>query len=221
LLGERRRSGLPTPNKTVMPRPSVPLLPRPRVTELIERASAKHRVTLVCGPSGAGKTIACAEWAASAPAAASVGWLSLDYGDRRPRQLWSNVHRSLAGIPALPDDIASDLPDPADSAFPLDLARVALGLATPVTLVVDDVNQVAGADVLEGLDQLIRHAPPTLRLVLLRLHPRGLQVRRLRVGGQPAQIGAAELARTPHEARGCFRRPRPALPRAAPVDHPD
>ena len=56
-----------------MPRPSVLVLPRPRVTELIERASAKHRVTLVCGPSGAVKSIACSGWAASAPAAGSVG----------------------------------------------------------------------------------------------------------------------------------------------------
>src|SRR5215467_7630816 len=205
LLGEPRRSGLPAPNKTVMPRPSVPLLPRPRVTELIERASAKHRVTLVCGPSGAGKTIACGEWAASAPAAASVGWLSLDYGDRWPRQLWSKVRGSLASIPALPDDVAGDLPDPDDSAFPLHLARLALRLGTPVTLVVDDVNQLAGADVLAGLDQLIRHAPPTLRLVLVGRHPAGLQVARLRVGGELAEIGAADLACTPAEAREYIR----------------
>src|SRR5215467_2420867 len=214
LLGEPRRSGLPAPNKTVMPRPSVPLLPRPRVTELIERASAKHRVTLVCAPSGAGKTIACGEWAASASAAARVGWLSLDYGDRWPRQLWSKVRGSLASIPALPDDVAGDLPDPDDSAFPLHLARLALRLGTPVTLVVDDVNQVAGADVLEGLDQLIRHAPPTLRLVLVGRHPAGLQVARLRVRGELAEIGAADLACTPQEAREYFRMLGHVLPDA-------
>src|SRR5215472_9343159 len=205
LVGERRRSRFAAWDDAVMPRPSVPLLPRPRVTELIERASAKHRVTLVCGPSGAGKTIACGEWAASAPAAASVGWLSLDCGDRWPRQLWSKVRGSLACIPALPDDVAGDLPDPDDSAFPLHLARLALRLGTPVTLVVDDVNQLAGADVLAGLDQLIRHAPPTLRLVLVGRHPAGLQVARLRVGGELAEIGAADLACTPEEAREYFR----------------
>jgi len=214
LVGERRRSRPPAWDKTVMPRPSVPLLPRPRVTELIERASAKHRVTLVCGPSGAGKTIACADWAATAAAADTVGWLSLDDGDRWPRQLWSNVRGSLASIPTLPDDIASDLPDPADNAFPLLLARLAVRLAAPVTLVVDDVNQLAGADVLAGLDQLIRHAPPTLRFVLVGRHPAGLQVARLRVGGELAEIGASDLACTPQEAREYFRMLGHVLPDA-------
>ena len=214
LVGERRQSRLPGWDKTVMPRPSVPLLPRPRVTELIERASAKHRVTLVCGPSGAGKTIACANWAATAPAADSVGWLSLDDGDRWPRQLWSNMRGSLASIPALPDDIASDLPDPADNAFPLHLARLTLRLERPVTLVVDDVNQLAGAEVLAGFDQLIRHAPPTLRLVLVGRHPAGLQVARLRVGGELAEIGAADLACTPQETREYFRMLGHVLPDA-------
>jgi len=211
---ERRRPKVPAGDKTAVPRPSVPLLPRPRVTELIERASAKHRVTLVCGPSGAGKTIACAAWAASAPAADCVGWLSLDYGDRWARQLWSNLKTALAGIPALPAEIADDLPDPADDAFPLHLARLTVRLATPVTLVLDDVSELAGAAVLAGVDQLIRHAPPTLRLVLAGRHAAGLQVARLRVGGELAEIGPADLACTPDEAREYFRMLGHALPDA-------
>ena len=211
---DRRMARLPADDKTVVPWPSVPLLPRPRVTELIERASAKRRVTLVCGPSGAGKTIACAEWAVSAPAAHSVGWLSLDRGDRWPRQLWSNLRTALASISAMPDEIAQELPDPADDAFPLHLTRAALRLAEPVTLVIDDISELTGADVLAGVDQLLRHAPATLRLVLVGRHPAGLQVARLRVGGELAEIGAADLACTPEEAREYFRMLGHALPEA-------
>jgi len=211
-IQERRKFRLPAGDKTTVPRPSVPVLRRPRVTEVIERASAKHRVTLVCGPSGAGKTIACAEWAASAPAADSVGWLSLDYGDRWPGQLWANVRTALAAIPALPDEIADDLPDPADDAFPLRLARLAQRLTTPITLVVDDVSELAGARVLAGVDKLIRHAPPTLRLVLAGRHPAGLHVAKLRVGGDLAEVGAADLACTPEEAQEYFRMLGHALP---------
>ncbi|HYS31972.1 MAG TPA: hypothetical protein VEM58_06895, partial [Streptosporangiaceae bacterium] len=211
-IQERRKFRLPAGDKTTVPRPSVPVLRRPRVTEVIERASAKHRVTLVCGPSGAGKTIACAQWAASAPAADSVGWLSLDYGDRWPVQLWANVRTALAAIPALPDEIADDLPDPADDAFPLRLAQLAQRMTTPITLVVDDVSELAGARVLAGVDKLIRHAPPTLRLVLAGRHPAGLHVARLRVGGDLAEIGATDLACTPEEAQEYFRMLGHALP---------
>ncbi len=209
---ERDRAGLaarprkvrqPAADKARIPQPSVPLVPRSRITGLIDQASARHRVVLVCGPSGAGKTIACAQWAAGV--ADGAGWLSLDYGDRWPRRLWAHVRTALAGIPAVPAEIAGDLPDPSDEAFPLHLVQVAERLSTPVTLVIDDICELAGATVLHDIDQLIKHAPPTLRIVLSGRHPAGLQVARLRVGGELAEIGPAELACTPDEAEAYFR----------------
>jgi LuxR family transcriptional regulator, maltose regulon positive regulatory protein len=181
------------------------LLERPRITGLIGRATAQHRVTLVCGPSGAGKTVACAAWAEAAAETGSIGWLSLDYDDRWPRQLWAHLRLALAKTTALPGEIARDLPNPDDDAFPLRLAQLAHRLTEPVTLVVDDISDLAGASVLAGVDQLIRHSPPTLRLVLSGRHPAGLQVARLRVGGELAEIGAADLACTPEEADAYFR----------------
>ena len=201
---KRRQLRLPASDKVRPPRSSVPLLERPRVTGLIGAATAQYRVTLVCGPSGAGKTVACAAWAASAETG-SVGWLSLDYGDRWPRQLWAHVRLALMQTAAVPAEVARDLPDPGDDAFPLRLAQLVQRLTEPVTLVVDDISDLAGAGVLAGMDQLIRHAPPTLRLVLSGRHPAGLQVARLRVGGELAEIGAADLACTPDEADAYFR----------------
>ncbi len=186
-----------------MPRSNVPLVERPRVTGLIGQATAGHRVTLVCGPSGAGKTVACASWARAAQDG-SVGWLSLDYGDRWPRQLWAHLRLALESTPALPADVARKLPDPDDDAFPLRLAEFAERLPTPVTLVVDDICDLAGASVLTGVDQLIRHAPPTLRLIMSGRHPAGLAVAKLRVGGDLAEIGGSDLACTPGEADAYF-----------------
>ena len=186
-----------------MPRSNVPLVERSRVTELIAQATSGHRVTLVCGPSGAGKTVACASWA-NAAQDGSVGWLSLDYGDRWPRQLWTHVRLALASLPAIPGEISRELPDPEDDAFPFRLAEIAEQFPVPVTLVVDDICDLSGASVLTGVDQLIRHAPPTLRLVLSGRHPAGLAVARLRVGGELAEIGGAELACTPEEADAYF-----------------
>jgi LuxR family maltose regulon positive regulatory protein len=211
---KQRQLKQPASDKVRPPRCSVPLLDRPRVTSLIARATAQHRVTLVCGPSGAGKTVACAAWAAASAETASVGWLSLDYGDRWPRQLWAHVRMALANAAAAPDEFVSDLPDPDDDAFPLWLAQLAHRLTRPMTLVVDDISDLAGASVLAGVDQLIRHAPQTLRLVLSGRHPAGLQVARLRVGGELAEIGAADLACTPDEADAYFRMVGLELPTA-------
>ncbi len=201
--GERHALRLPASDKVAVPRSNVPLVERPRIIELIGQATAGHRVTLVCGPSGSGKTVACAAWASGAQDG-SVAWLSLDYGDRWPRQLWEHVRLALASTPAIPGDVARALPDPDDDAFPLRLAELAERFTTPVTLVVDDICDLAGASVLTGVDQLIRHAPPTLRLVLSGRHPAGLAVAKLRVGGELAEIGAADLACTPEEADAYF-----------------
>src|SRR5215470_8428385 len=157
---KQRQVKLPASDKLRPPCSNVPLIERPRVTRLIGRATAEHRVTLVCGA-----------WAASSAETASVGWLSLDYGDRWPRQLWAHVRLALANTVAVPAEFASDLPDPEDDAFPLRLAQLAHRLTRPLTLVVDDISDLAGASVLAGMDQLIRHAPPTLRLVLSGRHP--------------------------------------------------
>jgi LuxR family maltose regulon positive regulatory protein len=211
---KRNQLRLPASDKVLPPRSNVPLLDRPRVTGLIGRATARHRVTLVCGPSGAGKTVACAAWAAAAAETGGVGWLSLDYGDRWPRQLWAHLRLALASTAAVPGEVVRDLPDPDDDAFPMRLAQLARRLRQPVTLVVDDISDLAGASVLAGMDQLIRHAPPTLRLVLSGRHPAGLQVARLRVGGELAEIGEADLACTPDEADAYFRMVGLVLPAA-------
>ncbi|HET9895476.1 MAG TPA: LuxR C-terminal-related transcriptional regulator [Streptosporangiaceae bacterium] len=191
-----------TRDKLRVPRPSVPLLHRQRVTNLIQCAAAL-RVTTVCGPTGAGKTIACALWATGHASAGNIAWVSLDPGDREPGRLWSHVSAAFCELPAA-SDLAGDLPDPDDPSFPLRLTRAAERLTVPVTLVIDDVQALTGSDSLAGLDQLVRHGPASVRLLLAGRHLNGLSVARLRVGGDLAEIGASELACTAPEARAYF-----------------
>ena len=125
-------------------------------------------MTVVSGPAGAGKTVACGSWASAAPAGRRVAWLTLDADDQDPARFWGYVRAALAGAGAVPGDAAQALRDAAAGGLPLRVAEAAQQLTEPVTLVLDDVHELADGPVLAGLDLLIRHAPPTLRLILER-----------------------------------------------------
>jgi LuxR family maltose regulon positive regulatory protein len=202
---ERRLIGLrQASDKLRVPIPSVALLRRQRVTDLIRCATAS-RVTVVTGPTGAGKTIACAIWADDAVRHASgdIAWVGLDPGDRQPPRLWTNIAAALTASPSAASIIA-DLTDPADQTFPLRLAEVARRLPSPVTVVIDDMQELAESPAIADLELLVRHGPANLRLLLAGRHLGALSVARLRVGGDLAEIGADDLACTPDEAKAYF-----------------
>jgi len=190
-------------DKLRIPGTGVAILRRGRLIDLIERAAA-HRVTLVCGPAGAGKTVACRSWAAATPASPRVAWLTLDAGDRDPAQFWAYVRAALTRVAALPPEAARALQDVPADAFPLRAVEAAALLTEPVILVLDDVHELADGPVLAGLDLLIRHAPPTLRLILSGRCPPRLQLARLRVSGELADVTSSDLACTAEEADAYF-----------------
>jgi LuxR family maltose regulon positive regulatory protein len=204
-------------DKLRIPRLSLATLRRRRLIDQIEQA-ASHRVTVVSGPAGAGKTVACGSWASATPASRRVAWLTLDAGDRDPARFWAYVQAALMRADIVPAEVARTLPDLPPDAFPLALVEAAQLLTEPVTLVLDDVHELAdGADhagttpsdppgnpVLADLDVLIRHAPPTLRLVLCGRCPPRLQLARLRVSGDLADVTSADLACTVEEADAYF-----------------
>jgi LuxR family maltose regulon positive regulatory protein len=179
------------------------VLCRRRVTGLIERATTRHRVTLVCGPAGAGKTVACATWAAANPEQRRVVWLTLDAGDQNS-WLWAYVCAGLTRRRVGPPDALRWLEDSSPEAFPLRLVEAAQVFAEPVILVLDGIHQVTDQAVLAGLDRLIRHAPASLRLVLSGRQPPMLQLTRLRGSGELADIGGQDLVCTSGEADAYF-----------------
>jgi LuxR family transcriptional regulator, maltose regulon positive regulatory protein len=189
-------------DKLQIPPSHFPVLPRRRVTGLIEQAT-RHRVTLLCGPAGAGKTVACATWAATNPDRRRVVWLTLDTGDQNC-WFWAYVCAGLTRLRVAPRDALRSLEDSSPEQFPLRLVEAAQLLTEPVTLVLDGVDELTDQAVLAGLDLLIRHAPGTLRLVLSARQPPALQLARLRVSGELADIGGRDLACTSDEADAYF-----------------
>jgi LuxR family maltose regulon positive regulatory protein len=68
------------------------VVPRPRIDRLFERAS---KIIVLAAPAGSGKTVACAEWAASSGGRA--GWLTLDEPDNDPAALRAQLDAMLPG----------------------------------------------------------------------------------------------------------------------------
>ena len=178
---------------------------RPRLAGLMDQATA-HRVTLVTGPAGSGKTVACASWAAAYRSATGhpAAWLTVDSGDRQPGRFWPYVAASLARAGSLSPAVAEQFDairgQAASEQVARDLLTELAGAGLPAVLIIDDVHLLAGAEVIPGLDELVQHAPDGFRLVLAGRHPAGLALAKLRVSGQVGDIGLADLACTDREA---------------------
>jgi LuxR family transcriptional regulator, maltose regulon positive regulatory protein len=190
-------------DKLRVPRLGADVIPRSRLTSLIERA-AVHPVTAITAPAGAGKTVACATWAAAVARSRRVTWLNLDEGDREPGRFWAYMSAALAvGGSDLTSSLVPRSRAAADE-LPISLMDTMRGLAAPVALVLDDVHVLADSGVLPGLGFLIHHAPPTLRIILCGRRVPGLHLARMRVAGDLAEVDAADLACTREEADAYF-----------------
>jgi LuxR family transcriptional regulator, maltose regulon positive regulatory protein len=200
-------------DKLRVPRPGLAVLPRRRVGDLID-AGVSRRVTLMTGPPGSGKTVAAAQWAAAKPASLRPAWVSLDASDREPGRFWRYVTAALssagtmtASRPSAPPGATGIAGPPAGIAaaeIPQWMAALVRRAAEPVVLVLDDVHLLAGSEALAGLDELIRHEPAGLRLLLVGRSAPGLALARLRLAGELADIGAAALACTAEETAAYF-----------------
>jgi ATP/maltotriose-dependent transcriptional regulator MalT len=179
--------------------PAVPVwaVARPRISELI---ASDRPLTVVTGPPGAGKSMALALWAATDPG--PVAWVTLDDYDSRPRVFWSNVIAALhqAGIRLPKAPSAASRGQAVDHAFLLRLASALAASDRPVRLVLDDLHLLARPELLAGLDYVLRHAQPVLRLVVSSRMDPLLPLLRYRLTGELAEIRAADLAFSPAEA---------------------
>ena len=202
---EQRQQGIPSF--------SVPLLPRPRLTELIDRAT-RHKVVLVRGPAGAGKTVACAQWTAAPSGGRQVVWLTLRAGEDES-WFWADVYARLKLARLMPRGATAYLAEASTDGFPFRLAEIARQLTAPLVLVLDNAHALSDTSVVAGLDVLISHAPPNLCLLLSGRQAPGIRLDRLRASGELATVGPADLACTSDEADAYLAMPGSGRSRAA------
>jgi LuxR family transcriptional regulator, maltose regulon positive regulatory protein len=188
--------------KLAPPRVPSGFVARPRLSRLFGEAVTKPLTVVSAGP-GWGKTLSAAAWASSRESPSRIGWVSLDSGDSRPHHFWSYVLaalRSTGGVP--PDNPLAELA-PAAAFDEKTMRRITVGLSrlpSSLALVLDDFHEIDDPTVLDGIDAILRHPVPQLRLVLITRVDPTLSLHRLRLSGGLAEIRAAELAFNAEEA---------------------
>jgi len=174
---------------------------RDLLIRLDESASAK--LVVIAAPAGWGKTSLLRDWC-TAGEAAPAAWLSVDRDDNDPVRFWAHVIAAIATVsPGIGETSLQVLTAPgAKSAegvlTPLinDLER----LVTPVTLVLDDYHLIDNRRLLECVEYLVEHLPPTLRLIVSARADPELPLARLRARGEMTEIRADALRFTDAEA---------------------
>jgi LuxR family maltose regulon positive regulatory protein len=176
------------------PRPHAGVIERRGLLTRLDAGLAK-RLTLVCGPTGFGKTTLVSTWIARGhfPSA----WVTLDENDNDPIRFWTYLVSAVRTIDpnigkATLSALMSPQPKPFESLltpFLNDLARLQENSA----LVLEDYHAITSGEIHEGLSFLIQHLPDSLHMILITRMSPDLPVAILRARGELVEIDAAGL----------------------------
>jgi LuxR family transcriptional regulator, maltose regulon positive regulatory protein len=200
------------------------LVPRPRLAEILD-AGLLGQLTLVSAPAGFGKTTLVSEWlhkkvegrrqkaetSSSLPLPSDFAWLSLDEDDNDPARFLAYLAAAVETLRIGASEIAHSLwqsPQPPPlkailSSLINALADEAAGANPPkkrYALVLDDYQAIRTEALHEAMAHLLHHQPPWLHLTILTRTDPPLPIPRLRARNQLAEIRAADLRFTGHEA---------------------
>jgi len=169
---------------------------RPRLLALLT-GRPLPKVTLVDAPPGWGKTTLVVDWMTSDSAGHRFAWLALDREDNDPGRFWAYVVEALRTVePALGEAALTSLRAP--GARPVDVVLPRLineleELSEPVVLVLDDYHLVGNREIHDGMEFLVEHLPPTLRLVLTTRSDPLLPLPLLRARGELTEVRDRDL----------------------------
>lgn len=173
MSGQSNASGVPQLRFSVLERPRLQ-------QQLVGGGAAPAAITLICGPMGAGKTVAAVQWArlheaaaadeatasaeapaAEAPATApTVRWVGMDDCPTGAANVWSKLQRAISGV--------AHTAHADEHAGLRDLEAVVNELTGPMVLVIDDWHRVSSVEVDTALAGLVEHRPQLSLLVLSR-----------------------------------------------------
>ena len=159
--------------KLYIPRSQPNLVLRPRLLERLE-AGAIGPATVVCTPTGYGKTTLVSEWVHQGQRPAT--WLSLDGGDNDTSRFWSYFIAALQTLGAGTGESALALlqstQPPSHEAILTTLINEITSFSEDFALVLDDYHVINVQTIHSAISFLIEHLPPHMHLVIIsRLDP--------------------------------------------------
>ena len=189
------------------PSPAAHTIERGRLVPFIDH---RHVVVLV-GMAGYGKSTLLAATARRQQVEGAAIWLGVDDSDRSPVRLVADLITAvdLAGLEELGADLeplrASGL-----RAEPLalvdSLLEVLYQAALPLTLVLDDVQDLTGSPgSIQVVDHILKWAPTNLRIAVAARVVPPLRLQRLRLDDRLAYLTHEELAFSPEETSDAVR----------------
>src|SRR5687767_5804900 len=181
-------------SKLKPPRAAATCIDRPALLSRLD-ATSKQKLTLLTAPIGSGKTTLLTQWHDRVIREQAVAWLSLDEADDDPVRLFSYLIAAVRVVcPTFDARLAHGHDASGASSASSSIFISALGrLEQPLTVVLDDVQNVCSPTLVRALDTLLQRSPEQVRWILCGRGMPTLHMSQLRLNDQLATLGAAEL----------------------------
>ncbi|WP_079913755.1 LuxR C-terminal-related transcriptional regulator [Paenibacillus sp. 32352] len=143
------------------------LIPRDRLLDSVTEG-VKGRITLICAPAGFGKTTLLAQWAHAR--VQHSAWVTLDRLDNDWLRFWRYIVHALAS--AVPDragrllPLVHILPSASISTFLDALINELYSLPGPLSLILDNYQQIDEQRIHDSLSYFIDYLPPAMHIVI-------------------------------------------------------
>ena len=178
------------------------LVTRPRLTRRIDKP-----VTLICAPSGFGKSTLLNEWqqACGMP----VAWVSLDANDDVLLRFWQVV---VAAFQVTSPNLGQELLANLGGSLPSGISEAVAGLvneiicvtnrpgsASRIGLILDDYHHIQSPEIHASVQSFLEHFPPNLQIVISSHVKPPLALGRLRANGVVTELETDDLRFTLEE----------------------
>lgn len=189
-------------SKLMRPRPHAGVLERRDLFRHLDRGLAR-KLTLVCAPTGFGKTTLVSTWLANREFPSA--WITLDKNDNDPIRFWTYFASAVRSLDprvgkATLSALMTSQPQSLESLLTPLVNDLAL-LQAPSVLVLEDFHFITSTDAQDSLWFLLQHLPEPLHILLITRSEPALPIATLRAHDDLVDLDANSLRMTAEDVR--------------------